>query len=462
MTRLRLIALLWLAALVTLPAWPVSAGDEVGTEAVQPQIVGGTEADPDEYPFVVALLRPPFDTYDDQFCGGALIDPHWVLTAAHCTNNLSPSDVKVYANDYDLRGDGDVIDVKTVINHEDFRNSTLEADVALLELATPAKAVRARGDVLIYASDNDARFFDPGTTAWVVGWGHTESFPAFPEKLREVDVPIRSDADCEAAYGGFFIDPDMMCAGYDQGGKDSCSGDSGGPLMVDTRRGRDGAPAWLHVGIVSWGFGCADPGDYGVYTRISTFAGWIELHSGVEPGGCLGFAPTHIGTGGDDVIVGTGGDDVIAAGTGHDTIRGRHGDDLICAEQGDDVVRGGPGSDVILAGPGDDEVYGAEGHDQIFGEHGSDLLVGNRGRDVLDGGGRDDVLKGGQGEDELRGGAGDDRLVGHRHPDHLDGGIGNDRLVGGPGHDTCKDGESLWRCEDPRFVTAKLPPPIKL
>ena len=459
MPRRRTALLLVLAVLSLLPAWPVFADDHSGTDAAQPQIVGGTEAYPDEYPFVVALVRAPFDPSADQFCGGALIDPSWVLTAAHCTRNLSPSDVKVYANDHDLAGSGDLIAVETVINHEDFRSSTLEADVALLQLATPAKVSRSRGDVLIYASENDSRLFDPGTTAWVVGWGHTESFPAFPQRLREVDVPIRSDADCDAAYSSFFIEPDMMCAGYDAGGKDSCAGDSGGPLMVDTRRGKGGGPAWLHVGVVSWGFGCADPGDFGVYARTATFADWIHEHSGVEPGGCLGFAPTIIGTPFDDHLVGTRGDDVIAAGTGHDTIVARSGDDLICAEQGDDLVRAGRGDDIVLAGPGEDRVFGGAGHDTIHGEQASDLLVGNKGRDFLHGGGEDDVLKGGERGDDLRGGAGDDRLVGHAQNDDLDGGIGTDRLVGGPGFDDCENGESHRGCETVKRRFARLPAP---
>jgi trypsin len=449
----RLIPMLLLAAAVAVPAWPVAAG---GADPVDTQIVGGTEADPGEYPFAVALIRSPFDTYADQFCGGALIDPSWVVTAAHCVRNLSPSNIKVYANDHDLRGDGDMIEVAAVVVHEDFRSATLEADIALLALVSPATAPRALGDVILYASEDDAARFDAGTEARVVGWGHTESFPAFPERLREVDVPIRSDAACDAAYGAFYFTPDMLCAGYDAGGKDSCSGDSGGPLFVDTGRSRSANPAWLLVGVVSWGFGCADPGDYGVYARVATFSGWIEDHSGVVSGGCLGFAPTLVGTPRDDVLYGTDGDDVIVAGTGDDRIVARAGDDLICADQGDDVVRAGHGDDIVLAGPGQDRVFGGNGRDMLVGGNAPDLLSGGRGADEITGSGGDDTLKGGMRRDDLDGGAGDDRILGNGEDDHLDGGIGQDRLVGGPGSDTCADGESMRGCEFARLASTEL------
>jgi hypothetical protein len=145
-------------------------------------------------------------------------------------------------------------------------------DAALLHLSSPAAQtpLPVIGDATLTA-------VAPGASARVLGWGVTDpANPGLSSELQQVDVPIVDDARCANAYGAVLFDRrTMLCAGLAEGGKDSCQGDSGGPLMVDTDPGD--AVAWQLAGIVSFGDGCAQPGAYGVYTRLTnaTLRAWI-------------------------------------------------------------------------------------------------------------------------------------------------------------------------------------------
>ena len=91
-------------------------------------------------------------------------------------------------------------------------------------------------------------------------------------------MPLVSTATCQAFYADYAItlDATMLCAGYEQGGIDACTGDSGGPLLVWNSRQQ----VWVQIGIISWGSGCAEAGVYGVYTQVASFTGWIEANIG--------------------------------------------------------------------------------------------------------------------------------------------------------------------------------------
>jgi len=93
--------------------------------------------------------------------------------------------------------------------------------------------------------------------------------------MKEVDLPILNNTECEASYrrAGYWEHiPDIfICAGYQDGRKDTCEGDSGGGMVVERYDGR-----YEIVGILSWGIGCAEKNRPGVYTRITKFRGWIE------------------------------------------------------------------------------------------------------------------------------------------------------------------------------------------
>lgn len=92
---------------------------------------------------------------------------------------------------------------------------------------------------------------------------------AFAQSLRQVALPLVSKARCQKSYGRSRIDNSMLCAGLDEGGVDSCQGDSGGPLVCEFN-GR-----WFLEGVVSWGYGCADPGYYGIYAHVRHLKSWI-------------------------------------------------------------------------------------------------------------------------------------------------------------------------------------------
>jgi len=261
-----------------------------------PAIVGGREADPGEWPWQVALIHANGDFYLDQFCGGSLIDPQWVLTAAHCAVDRDPGQLQVVVGIHNLQSpdEGYVVrDVSQIIVHPDYGLATrFDSDIALLKLASPVNYRPGAGAVLPIAG---VRLVPPdagalvGRESTVTGWGNRSAFDYdFPATLHEVEVPIVSNAECATTYGSS-LTPNMVCAGLPEGGKDSCQGDSGGPLVVYN----PGQVRWELAGIVSWGYGCAQPGEPGVYTRITSFRQWTLDNTGItyEPDFSLSINP---------------------------------------------------------------------------------------------------------------------------------------------------------------------------
>ena len=245
-----------------------------GAAEMTPRIVGGTEAEEGAWPWMAALVYAGMDSYNGHFCGGALIDEEWVVTAAHCTEDLDPEDMEVVLDTNNLaNGDGQRFTVDQIIQHENYNPDTEDSDIALLHLTEKA----AYETIPLVEPGDPNRLDMPLTRATAIGWGRTAEYGGYyPEELRQVTVRIVPPRIALRIYGrnGFTIN--MIAAGVPIGGKDTCTGDSGGPLMVRDSSGEN----WMLTGITSWGIGCARPRSPGVYTRVSRFTTWVETNTG--------------------------------------------------------------------------------------------------------------------------------------------------------------------------------------
>ncbi|WP_273976448.1 trypsin-like serine protease [Vibrio parahaemolyticus] len=255
-----------LLALAVLPMF-ASADDLSQTQnhIIQPKIVGGITADPTEWKFYTQIVS----RYSNRsYCGASYIGNGYVLTAAHCVEGDSPSQIAVKIGGVVYNGtDGVRANVSEIHMHPSYRRATLSYDIAVLKLDSVPQGVSA----VEIADGSLAQYASIGDWLTVAGLGRTSEGGSSPTRLQEVDVPLVSDATCRQAGGNYTTVGEVaFCAGIPQGGIDSCQGDSGGPIVIN----RGGAITQL--GVVSWGIGCARPGMYGVYSDIAALRSFVD------------------------------------------------------------------------------------------------------------------------------------------------------------------------------------------
>ncbi|CAG0923156.1 unnamed protein product, partial [Notodromas monacha] len=249
-----------------------SSNGTCGIQAIrQDRIVGGIEATPGEFPFLVGIasvFRPR------HFCGGSLINEFWVLTAAHCVNEHTGSDasqLRVRIREFDLDHDEDPpsyqVKVEKVYYPEEFDfDDGFSNDIALLRLTERISWDNYTVPVCL-PDANDTFDFELAVAA---GWGRlAEMQEKTPSKLRKVTLHV-IPADFCMEWTEYEMTDHQFCAGFKHKARDVCSGDSGGPLLV-RRDGRHVA-----IGVVSYGDGCARPRTPTVYTDLAKFGDWIR------------------------------------------------------------------------------------------------------------------------------------------------------------------------------------------
>ncbi|XP_059208094.1 transmembrane protease serine 2-like [Centropristis striata] len=243
---------------------------ECGRSEASPSsgIKGVTDAENGAWPWQVSLQTSD-EPSDQHVCGGSIISPYWILSAAHCFQHDSgPESWTVRSGDVSLSKmrlkDGNT--VNKIITHQQYNQETHDNDIALLKLDTPLTFSRTVRPVCLPNMGVD---LSAGQRAWITGWGAL-STAGYPDRLKQAQVTVYSRETCNYPYVlDGKVTETMICAGKVEGGADACKGDGGGPLVI-----QQGGVWWL-AGDTSWGIGCGLEDTTGVYSNVTYFVNWV-------------------------------------------------------------------------------------------------------------------------------------------------------------------------------------------
>ncbi|XP_023335747.1 serine proteinase stubble isoform X2 [Eurytemora carolleeae] len=218
-------------------------------------------------------------------CGGTILTPYAFLTAAHCMQeppHRYEAVVGRHSSDlFEEECREQKLKVLRYFNHPGFTSKTLENDISVVSIRTYyGQGIQFSKFVVPACFGHHPSFYTPQSLGTVSGWGLLEekaSLAAIP--LNKVDVPIVNSENCLASYGLYasIDDSKQFCAGESSGGRDACSGDSGGPFTFTLASSTSfGSEQNYVIGVVSYGIGCGRAKYPGVYTRVSSYLPWIR------------------------------------------------------------------------------------------------------------------------------------------------------------------------------------------
>ncbi|XP_050640931.1 trypsin-2-like isoform X2 [Macaca thibetana thibetana] len=194
------------------------------------------------------------------FCSGSLISEQWVVSAAHCYK--SRNQVRLGEHNIEvLEGTEQFINAAKIIRHPKYNPTTLDNDIILIKLSRPAVINDHVSTISLPTAP-----LAPGTECLISGWSNTLGCGAdYPDELLCMDVPVLTQAECEASHPGE-ITINLFSVDFPEGGKDSCQLDNGGPVVCNGQL----------QGVVSWGYGCAQKNRPGVYAKVYNYVDWIR------------------------------------------------------------------------------------------------------------------------------------------------------------------------------------------
>jgi len=247
-----------------------------GQKSFHQGVVSGTTAQPNAWPWQVQLTRN-----GRHFCGGSLIKPNWIVTAAHCVTDRSgrpqsASGLTIRLGGHRRSGyeqSAQTISASRIIVHSGYKN--LRNDIALVRLSSSASLSSKVNTVCLPGQGQKAQ---PGGNCYITGWGRTMGGGSLAGTLQQARMPIIADSTCRSAMSKlnpYYDTASMVCAGIKNNPVSGCQGDSGGPFVCQ-EGGR-----WVLRGAVSWGDqNCKAGQTFTAFARVSNFASWISSNTG--------------------------------------------------------------------------------------------------------------------------------------------------------------------------------------